>query len=190
MLVYWLLRCFLLSLLLDHIQFTLIYGPNTSKFLCNIVLYSIGLYFYHQTYPQLSVSFPLWPSHFILSRAISNCPPFFPSSILDTFWPGGLIFQWHIFCFFILFMVMEFLWQEYWNSLPFPPPVDHILSELSTMSSWSYTATYCFSYIGELTFTVKLWQPLRHGLSFEIVFIFLYCFTAPFSSSPWQNFWV
>ena len=23
--------------------------------------------------------------------------------------------------------------EEYWNSLPFPPPVDHILSELFTM---------------------------------------------------------
>ena len=36
-------------------------------------------------------SFSLWSSSFILSGAISNCPPHFPSSILDTFWPweGG-----------------------------------------------------------------------------------------------------
>ena len=26
--------------------------------------------------------FPLWPSHFILSGAINNCPPLFPSSLL------------------------------------------------------------------------------------------------------------
>ena len=32
--------------------------------------------------------------HFI---AISNCPLLFPSSILDTFQPGGLIFWCHIF---------------------------------------------------------------------------------------------
>ena len=132
MLVYWLLRCFLLSLLLDHIQFTLIYGPNTSKFLCNIVLYSIGLYFYHQTYPQLSVSFPLWPSHFILSRAISNCRLFFPSSILDTFQSAGSCFGIISFCLFIMFM--WFSQQEYWSGLPFPPPVDNILSELFTMT--------------------------------------------------------
>ena len=25
-------------------------------------------------------------------------------------------------------------WQEYWSGLPFPSPVDHILSELSTMT--------------------------------------------------------
>ena len=43
------------------------------------------------------VSFLLWPSRFILSGAISNCPPLFPSSISDTFWHRGLIFQCHIF---------------------------------------------------------------------------------------------
>ena len=36
------------------------------------------------------VSFLLWPSCFILSGAIGNWPLFFPSSILDTFWPGGV----------------------------------------------------------------------------------------------------
>ena len=37
---------------------------------------------------------------------------------------------------FILFM--GFSRQEYWSGLPFPSPVDHILSELSTMTrpSW------------------------------------------------------
>ena len=40
--------------------------------------------------------FMLWPSHFILTGVISNCPLFFPSSILGT-WPGGLIFWCHIF---------------------------------------------------------------------------------------------
>ena len=34
------------------------------------------------------MSFLLWPSHFIHSRAISNCPLLFPSSILDIFPPG------------------------------------------------------------------------------------------------------
>ena len=36
------------------------------------------------------------------------------------------------FCLFIL--LMGFLWQELWSSLPFPPPTDHVLSELSTMT--------------------------------------------------------
>ena len=42
-------------------------------------------------------SFLLWPSCLILSGAIGNCPPLFPSSVLDTFWPGGLAFWCHIF---------------------------------------------------------------------------------------------
>ena len=36
------------------------------------------------------------------------------------------------FCLFILFM--GFSTQEYWSGLPFPSPVDHVLSELSTMT--------------------------------------------------------
>ena len=31
-------------------------------------------------------------------------------------------------------LFMEFLWQECWSGLPFPSPVDHILSEFSTMT--------------------------------------------------------
>ena len=38
------------------------------------------------------------------------------------------------FSLFILFM--GFSRQEYWSGLPFPSPVDHILSDLSTMTSW------------------------------------------------------
>ena len=36
------------------------------------------------------------------------------------------------FCLFIL--LMGFSRQEYWSGLPFPFPVDHVLSELSTMT--------------------------------------------------------
>ena len=42
------------------------------------------------------------------------------------------------FCLFILFM--GFSRQEYWSGLPFPFPVDHILSELSTMTHLSWVA--------------------------------------------------
>ena len=51
-------------------------------------------------------------------------------------WPpndlGSSPFSVLSFCLFILFM--EFSRQEYWSVLPFPSPVDHILSELSTMT--------------------------------------------------------
>ena len=68
------------------IQFTFIHGPNFPGS-CAIMFF-IASDCHHQTHPQLR-SFPLWPSHFILSGVIRNCPLLFPSSILDTFWPGG-----------------------------------------------------------------------------------------------------
>ena len=42
------------------------------------------------------------------------------------------------FCLFILFM--GFSRQEYWSGLPFPSPVDHLLSDLSTMTRPSWVA--------------------------------------------------
>ena len=42
------------------------------------------------------------------------------------------------FCLFILFM--GFSRQEYWSGLPFPSPIDHILSKLPTMTCLSWVA--------------------------------------------------
>ena len=44
------------------------------------------------------------------------------------------------FHFFILFM--GFSRQEYWSGLPFPSPVDHVLSELSTMTRLSWVTLH------------------------------------------------
>ena len=95
------------------------------------VLCSIGFYFHHQTHPKLSVVYS-WPSLFIHSGAIGNSPLLFPSSVLDTFRPGGHIFRCHIFWPFIQFI--RFSQQGFWGGLPFPPPVGHILSELSAVT--------------------------------------------------------
>ena len=83
------------------------------------------------------VLFLLWLHLFILSGVIS---PLISSSILGTYQPGEFIFQCPIFCLFILFM--GFSRQEYWSGLPFPSPVDHILSELSTMTCPSWVALH------------------------------------------------
>ena len=45
---------------------------------------------------------------------------------------GSLSFSVLSFCLFVLFM--GFSRHEYWSGLPFPSPVDHILSDLSTMT--------------------------------------------------------
>ena len=50
------------------------------------------------------------------------------------------------FCRFILFMV--FSRQEYWGGLLFPSLVDHVLSELSTMTSRSYHSPPLFLSLG------------------------------------------
>ena len=57
------------------------------------------------------------------------------------------------FCLFTLFM--GFSRQGYWGGLPFSSPVDHILSQLSTMTcfEWSYTARLIVS----LSYT-RLWS--------------------------------
>ena len=44
------------------------------------------------------------------------------------------------FCLFILFM--GFSRQEYWSGLPFPSPVDHVLSDLSTMTCPCWVAPH------------------------------------------------
>ena len=49
------------------------------------------------------------------------------------------------FCLFILFM--GFSRQEYLSGLPFPSPVHHILSDLSTMTRPSWVASHGISFI-------------------------------------------
>ena len=81
------------------------------------------------------VLFLLWLHLIIISGVIS---PLFSSSILGTYWAASSSFSVLSFCLFILFM--EFSRQEYWSGLPSPSPVDHVLSELSTMTRPSWVA--------------------------------------------------
>ena len=101
--------------------------------------YSIRFYLHHQTHRNW-VLFLLWPSGFILSGAISNCPPFFPVAYWTPSdlggWPSTVISV----CFFILSMGV--LWQEHWSGLPFPSPLDKVLSELSTTTHLSWEALH------------------------------------------------
>ena len=81
----------------------------------------------------------------------SNCPPLFPSSLLGTFCSVELTFGVMSFCLFILFM--GFSRQEYCSGLPFPPPVDHVLSERSTVTCPSWVALHSF---------IELHKSLHH----------------------------
>ena len=70
---------------------------------------------------------------------------------------GSLSFSVLSFCLFILFM--GFSRQDYWSGLPFPSPVDHVLSELSTMTrpSWMALQGTAHSFI-ELDKAVSIWS--------------------------------
>ena len=71
-------------------------------------------------------------------HSVWSFSPLISSSILVTYWPGEFLFQCPVFFPFILFM--GFSGQEYWSGFPFPSPVDHVLSELSTMTCPSWVA--------------------------------------------------
>ena len=83
-------------LLLDHTQFTLIHGPKIPGSYAILFFTALDFVFTNRHIYNWA-SFLFQPRCFIFSGAISNCPPLFPSSILDTFQPGGLIFWYHIF---------------------------------------------------------------------------------------------
>jgi len=57
---------------------------------------------------------------------------------------GSSSFRVLSFCLFILFM--GFSRQECWSVLPFPSPVDHVLSELSTMIHRSWVALHSMAH--------------------------------------------
>ena len=93
-------QCLFFHLLFDHIQFALIHGPKIPGSYAKLFFAASDFTFITRHIHSWK-SFPLWPSHFILSGAISSCPPLFPSSILGTFRARRLIFQCHIFLSFM-----------------------------------------------------------------------------------------
>ena len=137
--------------LFDRIQFTLIHGPNIPG--SYAVLFFIAS---DSTFPTIYIrcwaSFPLWPSLFILCGAVS---PLCSRSILGTSWPGGLIFQCHIFVPFHK-LCTGFSRQEYWSNLP-SPPVDHVLSELFTLPCPSWVAVHYMTHS-----FIEVHKPLPH----------------------------
>ena len=60
--------------------------------------------------------------------------------------PGSSPFS--ILSFYLFILFMGFSRQEHWSGLPFPSPVDHILSDLSTMThclGWPHMAWLSFT---------------------------------------------
>ena len=132
-------------LLFDHFQFALIHGPNITSFYA-ILLFTASDFTSITCHIHKWVLFLLWFHLFILSGVIS---PLISSSIL-----GSSSFSVLSFCLFIVFM--EFSRQECWSGLPFPSPVDHILSDLSTMTRPTWVAPWTWLSFIELDKAVVL----------------------------------
>ena len=103
--------------------------------ICNIALYSIGLYFHHQTHPLSSCShFDTTASSLLELLVIALC------SSAVAYWTLSKLesSSSDIISFLPFMLSMGFSRQEYCRSLPFPSPVDYVLSELFTMTwlSW------------------------------------------------------
>ena len=86
------------------------------------------------------------------------------------------------FCLFILFM--GFSRQDYWRGFSFPSPVDHVLSELSTMTHPSRVALHGMAH----SFT-ELDKAMTHVISL-VSFLWLWCVAISYSrGSSWPRDW-
>ena len=70
----------------------------------------------------------------------------------------GYIFNSVYVIFYLPIHFIRFSQQVYWGGLPFPPPKDHILSELSTM-----TCPYWVALHGMTHSFIDFCKPLRHN---------------------------
>ena len=145
----------LLLFLFDHFQFTLIHGPNIPG--SHAILFFTALNFIFTTrHIHNWISFSFWPSYFIVSGANSNCPSLFPSSILDSFWPWEAHFRVSIFLPF--HTDRGILTARILERFAFLLPVDHVLSELFTMTRLSQVALHSMAHS-----FIELCKPLLHN---------------------------
>ena len=92
----------------------------------------------------------LLPSPVTSTTGYCFCFGFIPSFFLELFFHWSPVAYWaptdlgssslSVLCFCLFILFMGFSRQEYWSGLPFPSPVDYILSELSTMTCPSWVA--------------------------------------------------
>ena len=124
--------------------------------------------------------FPLCLSFFIPSGAISQL---FFHSILSTHWPGtqyGTSSSVLSFCLFIVLMGLSR--QECWSGLPFPSPVDHVLSKLSTVTHPSRAALHAWLVVS--LSQIRLW-PM-----WSVWLVFCYCVLYLIKNILTPNFFV
>ena len=130
--------------------------------------------------------FPLWMSLSLLCHGWSVWPAGHSTS--DGVSSSSVI----SFCLFILFM--EFLQQEHWIGLPFPPPVEHILLEVFTMTYPSWVAlqgvAHSFTELCKPFCHKKSCDPWRGGYKIHCGFQFSLLFSlgsVTLGSASWHE---
>ena len=159
-----------LSCTVDHFQFALIHGLNIPGSYA-ILLFTASDLASIASHIHNGVLFLLWLCLFILSGVISPL-------ISRAYWApthlGSSSFSVLSYCLLILFL--GFSRQEYWSGLPFPSPVDHILSELSTMTRPSWVALHSMAH------SLIIWLIVS--------FVLVHTHLVPQDLSPlWKTWW-
>ena len=130
---------------LHHVQFTLRHGPNIIGSYAILFFTSLDFTFTSKhTTTGHHFCFGPAPSFFLklLILVITLCSsPVAYWTPSDLRGPSSDVIY---FCLFIMFM--GFWWQEYWSSWLFPFPVDHILSELFTLTHPSWVALHSMAH--------------------------------------------
>ena len=115
-------------------EFTLIHGPDISD------SYAVLFFTPSSDTSTTEHCFCFGPAAsfflelFVIALHFSPVAYWTPSDLGDSFYSVVS------FCLFILFV--GFLWQEYWSALPFPPPMDHVLSELFALTCLSWVTLH------------------------------------------------
>ena len=139
-----------------HFQFTLIHGSNIPDSYAILLFTALDLTSI-TSHIHSWVLFLLWICLVILSGVIF---PLISNSISGMYWPGCSSFSVLCFCLFILFM--GFSRQDYWRVLPFPSLVDHVFSEVSTMTHPSWVTLHGMAH----SFINRLWSMWSNWLVF------------------------
>ena len=97
-----------------------------------------------------------------------------PSFFLELFLHWSPVAYWaptdlgsssfNVLSFYLFILFIGFSRQEYWSSLPFPSPVDHILSDLFTMTDSSWVAPSAWLSFTELDMALVHVIRLAHFL--------------------------
>ena len=81
---------------------------------------------------------------FVIALCSSPVVYWIPYHLVEVGWKD--ILSSSVISFYFFIQLMGFSWQEQWSALLFPLPVDHILSELFTLTFPSWVALLCVAH--------------------------------------------